>query len=146
MHENDLVALYSHCNWALLDGTCELLWVHSGNINKVSDPCCLFRPIGFASVARKSLVRVVSLRHDSMILCVPKCTVHCSTHAALVPIDLRAVNELLLANIDQMPRFKEVSTLNDTSCSECPIRAADVLVLYWSHSTSFHPIDRLYGA
>jgi len=42
-----------------------------------------------------------------------------------------------------MTRFEEVSTFYDTSCGKGPIRATDVLVLYWSHCTSLHPVDWL---
>ena len=102
----------------------------------------LLAPVRLAAVTGQTLVRIVDLKHDSVVLRVPERTVHRAAHASLVTIYLRAVHQLLLANIFKNPSLEEVSTLYDTCRRKGPVRPTDVLVLNWRDGTVLHPVDR----
>ena len=76
-----------------------------------------------------------------MVLRVPERTVHRAAHATLVTIYLRAVHQLLLADVVKQASLEEISTLNDPCRGKGPVRPADVLVLHWRNGTVLHPIN-----
>ena len=96
LHEHKVVSLKGHSDGSFLNSTSQLLRVHRRHINEVSNTNCLLGPVGLAAFTSETLVGVVKLHHDSVVLCVPESTVHSTAKAALVSVDLSAVNKLLL--------------------------------------------------
>ena len=115
LHEYHAVTLNSHSNWTFLDSSCQLLWIHLWYVNKVGDPDSRHGPISPAAFSCKPLVWVVCFEHDAMVLSVAECTIHSSTQASLVTIDLCAVDKLLLTQINSLTCFEPVVCLHEAS-------------------------------
>ena len=77
-----------------------------------------------------------------MVLGIPETTIRDATKAAMVTVDLRTINQLLLAQILQLSRIEEVGSLNEPCGCESPVRAADMLILNRCDGALFNPIDR----
>ena len=96
LHEHHVIALHSYCNWSFLYGSSQLLWIHGRHIDKISDAHSLSGPVSLATFTGEPLVRIVFFKHDAMILPIPESSIHGSSKASFVTIDLCAVNKLLL--------------------------------------------------
>lgn len=96
LHKHVVVALDSHGDGSLLEGTSQLLWVHLGNIDEVRNADSRLGPVSLATLASQPLVGVVLLEHHAVVLSVPESAVHGTTKAAFVAVNLGAVDKLLL--------------------------------------------------
>lgn len=78
-----------------------------------------------------------------MVLSIPQSTVHGSTETSLIPVNLCAIDQLLLAQVNKLARLLPVGELHDTRRSESIVRATDVLILDGCDRPCFHPVDML---
>ena len=115
LHEHHVVTLDRRGHGTLLQGTSQLFRIHWRYIDEVGDAHYFTGPVSLAAFTSESFVWVVFLRHDSMVLRIPQRSVHSTTKASFVAIDLRAIDELLLRQVWQLARLKEVSRLNETN-------------------------------
>jgi hypothetical protein len=82
---------------------------------------------------------VAFLTFDSVHLWINIGKSHESTIASAVPV--RAVNHLLLGEVDEFSSIDEMSTLHGTGDRESPAWSALSLVLDWGNSSGGNPVD-----
>jgi len=141
--EARLVSLNGNGDGLLGDGSDELALLVLGNIRVRGDGGSVAGSLG-SLAGQRALgdIGVVGLGGDTAILDdVLKGVVHQTTLAALVTLGNRAINQLLLAERDEVLGGNGVGTLDGASGGEGPARAALALILDRGDGTLSAPVD-----